>query len=165
MNDPDLERIGSTLARVAHARARSRRGARRRAGALAGAITIAAAALVVGQGLNHGSESVATAAQGGFTEYAIIHRGGRAETGGCAVATCDQIDQALEREIIGAQLLTTVAGTRSARLVNDAGRVLEIGQATRKAGSTTFSFATPSARVAAIQLLDASGRVLQTLRT
>jgi hypothetical protein len=168
MTDPDLEQIGDALVRVAHTRAAARtaprRVGRRRIGLLAtAAVVIVAALAIIGSSLRGGQGTVASAAQGGFTQYAFAYRNGGTETGGCAVAACDRIGATLHRQLASAQLLTTLGDARSARLLSANGRVREIGVAANTSGSTTFSFDNTPPGPATIELLDTSGRVIQTL--
>ena len=169
MNDPDLEQIGEALARVAHARAaagaRPRRSGRRRVGVLVtAAVVIVAALAIIGSNLGGGRETVASAAQSGFTQYAFAYRDGDTETGGCAVDACDRASPTRHVELASAQLLTTLRDARSARLLSVSGDVLEIGVAASTSGSITFSFDDTPPGSSTIELLGASGQVIQTLR-
>jgi hypothetical protein len=167
MNDPDLEQIGEALSRVAHARAaahtRPRRVTRRRVGALATAAVVVVAALAVGSNIRGGQGTAASAAQSGFTQYAFAYRDGATETGGCAVDACDRGSRTRQLKLTSAQLLTTLRDARSARLLSAGGQVLEIGVAASTSGSITFSFDNTPPGAATIELLGASGQVIQAL--
>jgi hypothetical protein len=164
MSDPDLDQIGEALVRVARARA-AHRPRRLRIPVVVGGL--AAAAVLVGSLLlvdPWSGGGVARAAGPGFTQYVVRYDNGGSRIVGCAVARCATIVPAGERRVTSIELVALARNVRSARLVATTGRTTLLPPTARGGGSVAFRVAGRADVGGSVELLDASGAVVQTLR-
>jgi hypothetical protein len=160
MNDPDLEQIGAALVDAARGRAARRPvRARRLRYAAAGALAVATLLLVVSTRGGGGSD--ARAEDTGFTQYAVVYRGGGSRVLGCAVARCAAIDAGRGRRVTSVELVAIARNVTSARVVGVTRRATSIPST---AGSRPIVLESPASGALIVELLDAKGRVVQTLR-
>jgi hypothetical protein len=168
MNDPGLEQIGDALVRVARDRAAPRpagRRARRRvvAGAAA-AVALAAVGALALAGAWPGGGSAARASGPGFTQAVFVYADGRANAVGCAVARCETINRASTGKVTSVELVSVARTIKLARVIGAGSRATRVPSTTDGGGSVIFRFERSPRDAVVVELLNAAGDVVQTLR-